>query len=551
MRPAASGIGARLLHNWKSGLTVSLVSIPLSISLAVASQATPVAGIITAIWAGLFAALFGGSHFNIVGPTGALSGILAAYAIVHGAGALPMLALMTGALCLAAFALRLQRFMVFVPASAMHGFTVAVAFIIAFNQFNFATGISGLAKHERFVENLWESFTHLQLVQPAALAVFAVFLVGLFVLLRLTPKFPGAITLAPVGILLGWLSETERIPFALQTLGSRYPDMTAKLFEMPTFFFDIDLLKASFAVALIAILETLLSARIADGMTKTRHDDHKEMLGLSLANIASGLMGGLPATAALARTSLNVKSGADHRTSAVVSSACIAAISLLLFAFFRFIPLAVIAAILVFVAYRMVEFHHLARMFRADRRDFVLSMIVAVVCVWEDPIVGILLGTAVSLLLFVERLSRGQFAMAMNVAGKGMVREVAGEDASVERTGADTVVYSIKGALAYLNAQSHLRRLEGLGDDVRNVVLRLRETSFLDLDGAEMLEEMIDVLRRRGKKVLVTGTVGLEGMLDHCAPYQELKKGGLVFDKASQALEHLGHPSFPAGKIRA
>ena len=130
---------ARLAANWQSGITVSLVSIPLSVSLAVASQATPVMGIITAIWAGLMAAIFGGSNYNIVGPTGALSGLLAAYALTQGVSMLPMLAIVAGLFVLIAYAARLERFLVFVPASAIQGFTLGVAFIIGLNQLNFAS----------------------------------------------------------------------------------------------------------------------------------------------------------------------------------------------------------------------------------------------------------------------------------------------------------------------------------------------------------------------------------------------------------------------------
>ncbi len=148
----------RILSNWQSGLTVALVSIPLSISLAVASHTTPVVGIVTAIWAGLIASLFGGSHYNVVGPTGALSGIIATFAIINGAEQLPMLAIMAGLMILVAYILRLERYLVLVPSSVIHGFTLGVAFIIAFNQFNFALGLQRLTTHEKFFDHLVEIF---------------------------------------------------------------------------------------------------------------------------------------------------------------------------------------------------------------------------------------------------------------------------------------------------------------------------------------------------------------------------------------------------------
>ena len=182
-------IFSKIKSNWKSGLTVSLVSIPLSVSLAVASGTSPTVGIITAVWAGLFASIFGGSNFNIVGPTGALSGILAAYAIMHGADMLPMLALVTGVFVLISYFFKLERYLVLIPGSTVHGFTLGVAFIIGLNQFNFATGITGLTPHPRFIENVLESFRHIPQGSLSTFTVFVVFLTALFLITKYFKKF--------------------------------------------------------------------------------------------------------------------------------------------------------------------------------------------------------------------------------------------------------------------------------------------------------------------------------------------------------------------------
>jgi SulP family sulfate permease len=260
----------RFASNWQSGITVSLVSIPLSVSLAVASQATPVMGIITAIWAGLIAAIFGGSSYNIVGPTGALSGLLVAYALTNGASMLPMLAILSGVFVLIAYAARLERFLVFVPASAIQGFTLGVACIIGLNQLNFAFGLSGLPVHGKFIENVIESLSHVPSASLETIGIFLLFLAALWAFAKWLPKVPGAIVLAPLGILLGYLSQSGAIPLVLRTLGSRYPDMQARLFELPILTWHTSLIPAAFGVALIAILETMISAKIAEGMTKTK-----------------------------------------------------------------------------------------------------------------------------------------------------------------------------------------------------------------------------------------------------------------------------------------
>ncbi len=528
--------------NWKSGITVALVSIPLSVSLAVASGTSPSVGIITAVWAGLFASVFGGSNFNIVGPTGALSGMLAAYAIMHGADMLPMLALVTGVFVLISYFFKLERYLVLIPGSTVHGFTLGVAFIIGLNQFNFATGISGLTQHPHFIDNVVESFTHISEGSLAAFLVFVLFLFALFLITKYLKKIPAVIALAPIGIGLGYVASKGMVPFVLQTLGQKFPTMSSAIVAMPKFSFDSSLIIAGLTVAVVAILETMISAKIADVMTKTKHEKRKEMFGLGLANIASGLAGGIPATAALARTALNIKSKSNNKMSATVSSIAIALVSLLVLKYFAFIPLAVIAAILVFVAVRMIEVEHFKRMFAYNRRDFYLALVVAFVTIYEDPIVGILVGVAISLLFFVEKLSHGHFELIINSKDKKIVDRIIDDKVDEIRPDSHTVVYSIKGQLSYINMESHVERFENKLHGADTIIIRLRELYHMDLEGVEAFDEIIHVLKRMNKKVLITGVNPLiEKILETSHTYKELKKSHLVFDRTRSALVHLGY----------
>lgn len=537
-----STILLKFQQNWKSGLTVSLVSIPLSVSLAVASHTTPVIGIVTAIWAGIIASLFGGSNFNIVGPTGALSGLLAAYAIEHGAETLSVLAIVSGLFILVAFFFKLERYLVFVPANTIHGFTLGVACIIALNELDYAFGLTGLAKTPEFIHNVQTSFSHIFTDGSlTAFSIFVIFLVALFVLLKVTPKFPGPITLAPLGILLGYLSEKGIIPLSLETLGSQYKDMAGTLFVPHSFVFDYSLLFGGATIAFIAILETMISARIADSVTGTKYDKRKEMLGLGLANIVSGLMGGIAATAALARTSLNIKTGANDKISATVSSISIAIVSLLLLSYFKYIPLPVIAAILVYVAIRMIEAEHFIRMFKVDKKSFFISIFVAGLTLYKDPITGILAGTVIALLLFMELLSRGQFELIVNDENKKIIGRMTDENIEEVNKQGETLVYSIKGQLAYINAQAHISRFEDEQSSYKNVILRLRELYFVDLDGVDAFDEIITLIETRNKKVLITGVNPLIRLsLKESAEFKKLEKRGLVFQRTQEALAYLG-----------
>lgn len=521
-------------------MTVSLVAIPLSISLAVASHTSPVVGILTAIWAGLVAALAGGSNYNVVGPTGALSGILASYAILHGSETLATVAVLSGLIIFFAYLFRLHKYLVFVPGSAIHGFTLGVAFIIGLGQLNFALGLTGLTAHEKFVDNLIESAGHFAAFSPVSLVLFLVSLALLLFFKKFYPRLPGAIVLAPIGIGLGLVFQNKS-GVALQTLGSLYPHMAAAFFLPVKPYLSQSAIIAAFAVALVAILETMISAKIADGMTGTRHSRRKEMRGLALANIISGIMGGMPATAALARTSLNVKTGATSKVSAALSSLAVAVIALFFLKYFKFMPLAVIAAILVFVAIQMVEAEHFMRMFKYDRRNFYLSLVTAFITVFEDPIVGILFGVGVASLLLMEKLSRGQFDLAINDSRKRMVDRISGDRMQKIVQGSDTIVYSIKGLLCYINSESHVSRFRLHLNGSKNIILRMRSVYYIDMDGVEALDEIVRILKDARKNVYITGVNSMiSGMLLESREFQQIKTEGRVYKKSSEVLKVLG-----------
>lgn len=538
-----------LKQNWKSGVTVSLVSIPLSVSLAIAAGSTPVAGIITAIWAGLFAAIFGGSNFNIVGPTGALSGILATYAFINGAQSLAVLAIATGVVVILSWVLRLERYLVFIPANTIQGFTLGVAFIIGMNQTNFALGYPKLPGYEKFIDNILESLRHIDKISFESLIVFVLFFLGIFITekfrsrIKIIASLPATVIFAFIGILLGYASSTNALPFTLQTLGSRYSDLSAQLLIFPnlTVPYNWNFIATALTVALIAIIETMLSARIADSMTKTKHNKRKEMLGLGIANLASGIAGGIPATAALARTSLNIKSGATNKTSGIVNAIAIILISFFLLPYFKFLPLTVIAAILVTVAVRMIEKEHLVRMYRIDKKSFWIAMVVAFITVYEDPIMGILVGAAISMFLFLENLSRGQFEIIANDANKKMIGRVISSKAEDFIKDSHTVVYSIKGHFTYIDSQEHVSRFETEHDHHKNIILRMRELYFIDLDGVDAFEEIIEILEKRGINVYITGVSNMIlPLLQKSKHYKKLEKENRIFPRTSDALRELG-----------
>ena len=373
-------------------------------------------------------------------------------------------------------------------------------------------------------------------------SIFLIFLIGLFLILKFVPKIPAVLALTPIGILLGYLSTNNLIYLPIATLGSKFPNLQGSLFTTFKFDFSMEIVTISLTVAVVAILETMLSAKIADGMTKTKYNKRKEMLGLGIANLVAGLFGGLPATGVLARTSLNINSGATSKVSALVNSIAIAIASVLLLTYFRFIPLSVIAAILMFVAYRMVDPKHFINMWHLDRKGFVISMVVAAVTIFDDPIIGILTGTVISLLILVEKISHGQFEIVLNHKEKGIVHRSETDYIGEIKKRGDTLVYSIKGKLLHLNTLSHLERFQNGLNGYKNIIIRLRELYFIDIDGVECVSEIIEDCNKQNRNVVITGVNEfIEGLLKESKEFRELEEKGLVFKKTSDALKHFGY----------
>jgi len=226
-----SPLGKEILNNIPSGITVALVYIPLSISLGIAADATPEAGLITATWAVLAAGLFGGSHHNIVGPTGALTGILSKNSIRYGVEVLPLLSIISGVLCLCVFASGLDQCVQFVPLSVVQGFSVGVAFSIAANQLDFALGLPKLPRHERLIDNIAEQIKHIDGFEWQCLTMFLFFFFAQLFFSMILPRIrrvpiPWAVIMAMVGILCGYLSEKGTISYRMQTLATRYPSFS-------------------------------------------------------------------------------------------------------------------------------------------------------------------------------------------------------------------------------------------------------------------------------------------------------------------------------------
>lgn len=536
---------AKVAQNWKSGLTVSIVSIPLSLALAITSGATPTQGIITAFWAGLIGAVLGGSNFNIIGPTGALAGILVSYALAHGYEVLPIVAILSGLIIMVAYLFHLDKYIIFIPKSVVHGFTLGVAFIIGVGQLDNILGISDLDKTESFVKNV---LITLQNIEQTHWGIFSIFIIStLFIIFwnRRFPKFPGAAIVAFFGIASMLILPQLGYAPSILTIGDKYPEIHASLFENTFFQFQWNILLSreiwllAFATSLIAILETLISGQIGDNLTATKFDRRKEVFGLSIANIGSGLMGGIPATAALARTALNIKSGANHRSSAIISSLFLSVIAVFFFSFFKLLPMVVIASILVAVAIAMVETRHFIHLIENEKTAFTLSIFVTIIVILEDPMVGILVGTVIALLIFVNKISYGQTEVLLWKNGKMTEALLKNDFLKKDIIDSDIVVYKISGTLTYINMPAHLEAARKIKKN-KYVIISLRHSFYADVDGIDYLGEIIELLKANNEKVILTGINKEIQKIIHKEPFYKQKLiEGKIYNRTSEVISEL------------
>eukprot|EP00744_Colponema_vietnamica_P001532 GILI01002527.1.p1 GENE.GILI01002527.1~~GILI01002527.1.p1 ORF type:complete len:606 (-),score=141.94 GILI01002527.1:215-2032(-) len=503
-------IKEQLKHNGKSGITVALVNLPLSISLAVAASSTPVSGVVTAFWSGLMMSFFGGSEYNVVGPTGALSGILAHCVLTYGLDSLPYLCILCGLMSFVVYIFKWERYISLVPASVTEGFTLGVAFIIALNQLNFAFGLGKLPRHDSLPENVIETLTHLGEANGAAALTFFLSFTVLLTLIKLMPKVPWVIVISALGILFGWMCTEGVLSINMPTLFTRYGELDLAIISFTPWhsnFLSFNFVGDCLPIVFVAVLETLISAKIADNMTKTKFDRRREVLGISICNVVCGAFGGIPATAALARTALNIKSGATSRLSGFVNTVTVMLLSLVFLRWFKYLPLPVVAAQVCVVAVRMVDPEAIIRLWQYDRPVFWETIVVALICILKDPTVGIVCGMMVSLLLFAESLSAGHREVVIRDEAGNAIGEkgVSVPDDFLPNQPADgqTVYYRIGGQLTHANAEKHAHAIESFAY-ATTIVISLRYVFHADLEGVLTLGEVVQKLQNQGKRVYLS-----------------------------------------------
>ncbi|MFZ4485182.1 MAG: SulP family inorganic anion transporter [Candidatus Nanopelagicales bacterium] len=494
-----SGLASSYRRDILAGITVGVVALPLALAFGVASGVGAAAGLITAIVAGFVGAVFGGSNFQVSGPTGAMTVVLLPIVARFGASAVIPVAIMAGGIVLAMGLFGLGRAVSYIPWPVVEGFTIGIAIIIFLQQVPLAIDVPR-PEGDNTAVVAWRALQQADWAAAAQpLAIVVIVAAVLVVMPRLNRAVPWsilAIAMATVIVVLsGWhMSRIGPLPTGL-------PLPSIPVLDTAT---TNALFSAALAVAALAAIESLLSARVADGMaSSSRYDPDRELVGQGLANIASGAFGGMPATGAIARTAVNVRAGARTRVSAIVHSVVLLAVVLVGGSLVAVIPLAALAGVLMVTAVRMIDRRAALSVLRSTRSDAVVMITTATATVVLDLILAVEIGIAIAAGLALRALSQAST----------LGREEVGDSAAMDDSPAASerellhehiAVYRLDGALFFGASQRFLDELVAVAD-VRVVVLRLGGIGMMDASGAHALEEIIVDLQSRGIAVVLQG----------------------------------------------
>ncbi|MEV6106433.1 SulP family inorganic anion transporter [Streptomyces sp. NPDC051940] len=512
-----------------AGLTVAIVALPLALGFGVSSGLGAQAGLATAVVAGALAALFGGSNLQVSGPTGAMTVVLVPIVARYGAGGVLAVGFLAGLMLIGLALARAGKYMRYIPAPVVEGFTLGIAAVIGLQQVPDALGVAR-PEGERVLLVAWRAITDFAsspdwTALGLSLGVAAVMLVGA----RRRPTVPFSL-LAVVGATLAVrLIGLDATPIGDLPAGLPAPSLG---FLDPTALSS--LLAPAVAVAALAALESLLSATVADGMTVgQKHDPDRELFGQGIANLAAPMFGGVPATAAIARTAVNVRTGARSRLAALTHAAVLAVIVFAAAPLVSQIPLAALAGVLLATAVRMVEVGSVRAMTRATRSDAVVFVLTAAATLALDLVYAVIIGLVVAGALALRAVAEQVRLDEVDVAG-----ELPGAHSEEERAllAEHIVAYRLDGPLFFAAAHRFLLELSEVAD-VRVVILRMSRVTTMDATGAQVLKDAVEKLNRRGIAVLISGIrPGQHRVLDSVGALDLLRREGGEYPTTPDAI---------------
>lgn len=489
----------QLIKDILSGIIVAIIALPLSIALAIASGVGPVQGLYTAIVAGFFISFFGGSRVQIGGPTAAFVVIIYGIVTTYGTDGLIVATIMAGIiLCIMGLCHfgSLIKYIKYIPYTITTGFTCGIAVTLFVGQIKDFLGLDMGAVPSEFIEKLGAYAANITTINPVTVAIGAVALVILILWPKVTDKLPGS--------LIAIIVTTAIVYFAklpVNTIGSVYGELSSEFpsFHMPAFSYKLvqELISPAFTIAILAGIESLLSAVVSDGMIGDTHKSNAELIGQGLGNIFSGLFGGIPATGAIARTAANVRNGGRTPIAGITHCITLSIILVVLMPLASLIPMTTLAAVLLVVAWNMADwtsFFHLCK--TAPKSDMIVLVATFFLTVFFDLVVAIEVGVVLAALLFMKRMAETADVTAWKYADEPDVTP--GEAEKMRDIPHSIRVFEISGPLFFAAADEILTITSDKSTKV--IVIRMRSVPAIDASAMRSLRD----LAARAKKKHIT-----------------------------------------------
>lgn len=509
-----------------SGTIVGIIAVPLAMSFAIASGVKPEYGIYTAIIAGILISLLGGSKFQIGGPTGAFVPILLGIVLVYGYENLLIAGLMAGIMLLLMGIFKLGSLIKFIPRPVTVGFTAGIAVIIFTGQIGNFLGLTNMEQHEKFHMNVYEIASNIDTFNFYSLLVAMISFALILMAPKVLPKVPGAL----IGIIVSSVVTVLFLQGHVATIGSTYGAIpnTLPQFHIPEVTLEriYMLIGPAFVIAMLGGIESLLSAVVADGMTNSKHNSNRELIGQGVANIVTPFFGGIPATGAIARTATNIKSGAVSPLSGVIHGIFVLITLLLLAPLAVHIPLASLAPVLMMVAWNMSERHHFVHILKLKSGDSLVLCITFLLTVFMSLTVAVMAGLILAVILFAKSMSDSLTVSKVlpnlkNENGKVHPHIVADLHECPQIS-----IYTIEGPLFFGAAEKFEQTmLKTIQENPKVFILRMRKVPYIDSTGEEYFRNILQNIKASGGIVFLTNVQpGLEQMLKRSGLYNLMEE---------------------------
>ena len=498
-----------LIDDVTAGIIVAIIALPLSIALGIASGVTPEKGLITAIIAGFLISFFGGSRVQIGGPTGAFMVIVYGIVVEHGVDGLIIATIMAGIILIIFGLINIGSVIKFIPYPITTGFTAGIAVTIFSSQVNDFLGLNVEALPVEFLEKWHIYFENMYRIDRMTVGIGVIALIIIVLWPKVTKKIPGALIAIIVTATL-----VQMFSLDVSTIGSKFGEISGKLPTVQVPRFSLELMRVliapAFTIAILGAIESLLSAVVSDAMIGSKHRSNMELIAQGIANIGSGLFGGIPATGAIARTVANIKNGGRTPIAGIVHSITLLLIMLLFMPLAKLIPLSTLAAILMVVAYNMSECRDFIGLFKAPKSDILVLVITFTITVVFDLVLAIQIGIVLAAFLFMKRMadvtnvSVNQLDASeeneeeYNKMGHGVLEQ------SDQKMG-HVQIYDINGPFFFGAVDKFLDTLRHINADIDLLIIRMYNVPAMDATALHALKRLVRLCEQMEIKMVIEG----------------------------------------------